>query len=84
MSEQFIGTVDVWQLRQRRWPIMRCFARQFVEEQELEAYMRQLLASGEWSFVRALPRVEAEDRGKRAHIFDVYGTPTAPAQYALT
>lgn len=72
-QEQFIGTVDVWQLRQVRWPFMRLLARHFVEEVELGRYMRRLLATGHWSAVRVVPR--AHPAQANAHVFDVYGQP---------
>jgi hypothetical protein len=70
-QEQFIGTVDVWQLRQMRWPIMRFLARSFVERLELERYMRQLLADQHWSSVRAEPHLDAA--APRPHVYEVYG-----------
>jgi hypothetical protein len=70
-QEQFIGTVDVWQLRQMRWPIMRFLAPSFVERLELERYMRQLLLSHHWSSVRAEPHLDAA--AARPHVFEVYG-----------
>lgn len=66
-----IGTLDVWQLRQLRWPIMRVFARQFVERAELRRYVRELLASGQWADVVAVPRGEPREQ----HLFDIYGVP---------
>jgi hypothetical protein len=70
-NEEFIGTVDVWQLRELRWPILRFLARPFVEECELGRYMRGLLASGRWSCVRVAPRATATSAPP--HIFEVYG-----------
>ena len=71
LHEQLIGTVDTWQLRELRWPLMRLFARRFVEQHELEHYLDTLLASGRWSGVRAAPRLNPPDT--RTHIFDIYG-----------
>ncbi len=71
LQEQFIETVDVWQLRQLRWPILRFLARRFVEERELDRYVRTLLASGRWSWVRVVPQPGAPSA--RAHVFQVYG-----------
>jgi hypothetical protein len=72
-QEQFIGTVDVWQLRQMRWPIMRFLTPGFVERLELERYMRDLLASHLWSSVRAEPHLDVAAR--RSHVYEVYGRP---------
>lgn len=71
VDEEFIGTVDVWQLRQLRWPVMRILARHFVEELELGRYMRRLLATGEWSAVRVQPRPNPAQA--ETHVYDVYG-----------
>ena len=72
-EEQFIGTVDVWELRQLRWPVMRAIARRFVETRELCRYERTLLSSGQWSRVRCTP--QASGLGGASHLFDVYGVP---------
>lgn len=83
--EEFIDTVDVHQLRtQPLWPIMRVFAPRFVDEVELNRYLRRVLASDRWSVVRVVPHVD--ERGMPSqHIFDVYGRRShgdfrAPAQ----
>ena len=76
-QEQFIGTVDVWQLRQMRWPIMRFLAPRFVERLELERYMGQLLASHHWSSVRAEPHLDPAVA--RPHVYEVYGLPSLDA-----
>jgi hypothetical protein len=72
-SEERIATVDVWMLRELRWPIIRLFARRFVEERELGRYIRELLASGRWRAIRVVPRAGGQD--SRPHVFDVYGQP---------
>jgi hypothetical protein len=69
--EEFIGTVDIGQLRQLRWPILRCLAPRFVEACELDQYMRGLLASERWTSVRVTPR--ATPTGASPHVFEVYG-----------
>lgn len=71
LHEEFIETVDVWQLRQLRWPILRFLAPRFLEERELDRYMRGLLASGRWTCVRVSPQAPAAS--VRPHIFEVYG-----------
>jgi hypothetical protein len=77
-GEEFIGTVDVWALRQLRWPLMRAMARRFVETRELCRYERTLLSSGRWSMVRCTPH--PSELGSASHLFDVYGVPNAQAQ----
>lgn len=68
----YIATLDVWQLRQLRWPIMRVFARRFVERAELRRYIRELLNGGEWADVVTLPRQDGA-YAREPHLFDVYG-----------
>lgn len=80
IPEEFIGTVDVWQLRQMRWPILRALARDFVEQCELERYMSGLLDSGYWRSVRVVPH--ADPAVKRPHLFDVYGSHLAESAFA--
>lgn len=70
-DEELIGTIDVWEMRQLRWPLIRLLARQFVEARELDHYMHDLLASGRWRSVRVTPVAAAA--GARAHVFQVYG-----------
>jgi hypothetical protein len=70
--EELIGIVDTWHLRQLRWPILRLFARRFVEQRELEHYVQMLLASGRWSSVHTIP--STRDSARSPHIFEVYGT----------
>ena len=72
---EFIVTVDVWHLHQFRWPIMGTLAPGYVEQLELSRYLRQLLATGRWRAVQAVPHFDA-GRSCR-HRFDVYGEPTS-------
>jgi hypothetical protein len=72
--EQLIGTIDVWTLRQLRWPLLRVFARHFVETRELCRYERDLLSTGHWASVRVSPHAGAVG-ATSSHIFDVYGVP---------
>lgn len=75
MQEEFIGTVDVWELKSGiRWMITRLFSRHFVEEVELGRYMRGLLATRRWSVVRVVPHMNEEGLPS-THVFDVYGVP---------
>ena len=55
---EFIGTVDVSELNELRWPFMRIFARRFVEEVELGRYLKRLLATRRWTDVRVVPHLE--------------------------
>ena len=75
-QEEFIGTVDVWELKSGiRWMITRLFSRHFVEEVELGRYMRGLLATRRWSVVRVVPHMNAQGLPS-THVFDVYGVPS--------
>jgi hypothetical protein len=75
MQEEFIGTVDVWELKSGiRWMITRLFSRHFVEEVELGRYLRSLLATRRWSVVRVVPHSNPQGLPS-THVFDVYGVP---------
>ena len=75
VGEQQIDMVDSWQLgRRARWPILRVFARRFVEEIELGRYVRELLATRRWTVVRVVPHVEDGGRAS-THVFDIFGVP---------
>ena len=80
--EHFIGTVDVRELHELDWPIVRLLAPSFVERLELRRYKRHLLTSGRWDRVRAVPRRDSSG-GVSPHVFDLYGVP-APQTGALT
>ena len=73
-EEELIGIVDTWQLRQLRWPILRFFARRFVEQRELDHYVNALLATGRWSRVHTTP--SPAGTASSPHIFEVYGRAT--------
>jgi hypothetical protein len=63
-----IGTVDVRQLDSRpKWPIMRVFARRYVDHMALDFYARDLLSTHEWPVIRVVPHADAED------LYDVFG-----------
>ena len=66
--EEFIGTIDVWQLRKLRWPVLRALCRRYVETRELREYERQLLATNRWTRVRCEPAAL-----EPAHVFNFYG-----------
>ncbi len=72
VEHQFIGTVDIHDLRQLHWPIMRLLAPHFVEELELGRYVKGLLATRRWRDVRVVPH-RTEDGELSKHVFDVYG-----------
>jgi hypothetical protein len=69
-DEVVIGEVPLSQVRGRvRWPLMRMMAPRFVEQVELQRYVRELLRSGRWSRVRVAPHPRS------VHVYDVYGVP---------
>ncbi len=70
----YIARLDVWQLRKLRWPIMRAFAPRYVERAELRRYQRELLESGQWAEVVAVPRDDTA-HPREQHLFDIYGVP---------
>jgi hypothetical protein len=75
-EEQFVETVDVRELRQVRWPIIRFFASRFVDRLELQLRKRQLLATGRWKVIRAVPKREPSGEAS-TYVFDLYGTPAS-------
>lgn len=75
-TEQFIGTVDVAELRSIRGAIVRLLARHYAEEMELGRYLRELLATRRWSVVRVVPH-STEQGVPSTHVFDIYGVPVA-------
>ena len=81
-TEHFIETVDVRELHELDWPIVRLMAPSFVERLELRRYKRHLLTSGRWDRVRAVPRRDSSG-GVSPHLFDLYGV-LAPQTGALT
>jgi hypothetical protein len=78
-AEEFIGTVDAWQLHQLRWPFLRVLVPDFVARRELERYVERVLASGAWGSVRVVPHPDAgvARPGPRGHLVDLYGRPAA-------
>jgi hypothetical protein len=81
-KKHFIGTVDVRELHELSWPIMRLLARSWVERLELRRYKRHLLASGQWDRIRAIPRRDSSG-GVSPYLFDLHGVP-APRAGAVT
>ena len=78
-NEEFVGTVDVWQLSSGIWwMITRVFSPRFVQEVELGRYLRGLLATRRWSVVRVVPHTN-EQGLPSTHVFDVYGVPSETA-----
>ena len=73
-EEEFLGTVDVREHRQVHWPIIGVFARRFVDQLELRQYKRQLLATGRWKVIRAVPQRKPSG-DLSTHVFDLFGTP---------
>jgi hypothetical protein len=71
-TEQYIGTIDVWQLHHYRAPIQRIFARQAIRHLELDYYMRELLATKRWSVVRATPHPNGDGQVSD-HVYDLFG-----------
>jgi hypothetical protein len=78
-QEELIGTVDIGQLHETRWPIMRVLARRFVEEMETGRYIRTLLATQQWAVVRMVPRKTFKGVPS-TRVFDVYGVPAHPGR----
>ncbi len=74
--EEFIGTVDVWQLKQVRWPIVGVLATRYIDHLELTRYVRGLLSSGRRRNVHAVPHIEEQHRHER--LYDLYGEPNEP------
>jgi hypothetical protein len=68
---EFIETVDVWRLDQLKWPIMRVLTPRYVDHVELDRYLAELLKTGRWREVSAVPHPDPTQRTH--HVFDVYG-----------
>jgi hypothetical protein len=70
-DEQFIAHVDTTLLHHLRLPILGILARHYVEQLELRYFLDELLATGTWFSVRAVPnRSRADDAPSE---FDVFG-----------
>ena len=73
-TEQFLGTVNVVELHEYSWPIIRVLASRFVDRLELRRHERHLLDSGQWRSIRSVP----QRRGCGApsgDAYELYGTP---------
>ena len=70
-NEEFIETVDVWHLRHYRMPILRVLAPDFTGHMELGGYLKRVLATGRWRWVRIVPHRDPSH--PYPHLFDVYG-----------
>jgi hypothetical protein len=81
-SEQFLGTVDVRELHELDWPIVRLVSPSFVEGLELQRYKRRLLDSHKWDRVRAVPYRDINGTAS-SHRFELYGI-RAPSADAVT
>jgi hypothetical protein len=68
---EFIATVDLWQLELVKWPIMRVLTPGYVDHVALNHYLKQLLESGSWREVHAVPHADPTVRYE--HVYDVYG-----------
>ena len=71
-TEHFLGTVDVRDLHEFNWPILRLLSRSFVERLELQRYKRRLLASQQWDRIRAVPHRDGAGKVS-SHTFELYG-----------
>ena len=75
VPEQFVGTIDAWELRHFRWPFMRTFCRAYVEQRELQYFEKQLLTAQHWQRVKCVPH-RNEAGVDSTHVFDVYAVPS--------
>ena len=75
-TEDHLAAIDVRHLHEFDWPITRLLARPFVERLELQRYKRQLLASGRWERIRAVPHRDGSGEVS-PHVFDLYGVPAS-------
>jgi hypothetical protein len=73
-SEQFIGSIDVRNLHEYRWPIIGVLARRFVNRLELRRHERHLLDSGQWTSIRSAPL-----RDGTGSVYELFGTPAEGA-----
>lgn len=75
-DEQFIAHVDTTLLHHLRWPILAILARHNVEHLELRYYLDELLASGTWLSVRAVPHpIQRCPADGVTSEFDIFGRP---------
>jgi hypothetical protein len=72
-GEELIASIDVTQLHAIRWWFLQLFAPRYVEDMELGCYVRELLATREWSMVRVTPHADTLGTPSM-RVYDVYGT----------
>ena len=77
-TEHYLGTVDVRDLHELDWPILRLLNPTFVDRLELQRHKRRLLASQHWDRIRAVP-LRDDEGNVSGHTFELYGVP-APAE----
>lgn len=77
-TEQFLETIDVRELNELRWPIVRLLAPSFVDRMELRRHNRRLLETGLWDRIRAVP-YRHPDGKVSSQVFELYGTPAVEA-----
>ena len=73
-TEHFLETVDVRDLNELRWPIVRLLAPAFVDRMELRRHKQRLLETGRWERIRAIP-CRHSDGKVSTQVFELYGTP---------
>ncbi|HLZ23931.1 MAG TPA: hypothetical protein VKQ30_17600 [Ktedonobacterales bacterium] len=79
-DELFIAHVDTTLLHHLHWPIVGLLARHYVEHLELRYYLDELLASGTWLSVRAVPHPTRRCPADGATTeFDIFGRPPSSA-----
>jgi hypothetical protein len=75
-TERFLEAVDVRDLHEFDWPIVRLVSPSFVEHLELQRYKRRLLDSQRWDRIRAVPHRDAAGNVS-SHRFELYGVPAS-------
>jgi hypothetical protein len=77
LEDDYIGTIDAWQLHQFKAPIQRIFVRHDVDQLELNHYVRDLLATGQWDAIHFEP-VRDDDGHLSDHVYELHGHRRAP------
>jgi hypothetical protein len=75
-TEQFLETIDVRDLHELRWPIVRLLSPSFVDRMELRRHKQRLLETGRWDRIRAIPYRHSDGKVS-TQVFELYGTPAA-------
>jgi len=82
-DEQFIAHVDTMLLHHLHWPILGLLTRHYVEHLELRYHLDELLASGTWLTVRAVPHPTRPcPAGGTTTEFDIFGRAPSSADEA--